>query len=465
MNLRAFLLALCLAFAGIGVPVATGASASVGHGAASAHARPGGPMKLLTIRGTYARHLADYRNAEATHEGVVPPPVPCPENGLTPQPQVMGVGVIPNCGIPELPIAAGEPYPGTMSYYGGHIQAHPHVYLVLWGWGVPGAFGKQHCKPETFTEVTTAGSKKTTLGCDPDGAGKYMADFVAGIGGTEWAKVQDQYYETTSAGKIFIDESGDLLAGVWADDGPFPAGVNPNLSHTKSTNPGGPGNTYTEMALEASRAAAHFGVRSRTALDNANFVIAQPQAFSDPQAATTSSLFGYCAFHDYTLPNATGNKYYRVHGITPAMSYTNMPYTLNAGAGCGEGSVNKPGTLDAFSIGLGHEIEEAATDPGSEDVVNNALTGGAQYFGGWYDTLDGEENGDKCAYVGTSPTGGVVGPNLLPIPGALGNIKTRTGKFAVQALWSDAALGGTGWCAGIPSTDLPAPYAGTAPYN
>ena len=141
-----------------------------------------------------------------------------------------------------------------------------------------------------------------------------------------------------------------------------------------------------------------------------------------------------------------------------------MPYTLNAGAGCGEGLVNQPGTLDAFSIGLGHEIEETATDPGAEDVVNNVLTGGTQYFGGWYDTLDGNENGDKCAYVGLSPL--PVGPTILPIPGAMGNIETKSGgSFAVQSLWSDASAGGAGWCAGIPSTDLPGSLAGTPPYS
>jgi hypothetical protein len=47
----------------------------------------------------------------------------------------------------------------------------------------------------------------------------------------------------------------------------------------------------------------------------------------------------------------------------------------------------------------------------------------------------------------------------------MGNIKGRHGgKFAVQALWSNAAAGGAGWCAGVASTDLPAPYSGEPPY-
>jgi len=429
-------------------------------------AKVSGPIKLLPFQAEFAKHLAQYQAAQATPEGIVPPPSPCPQNGLMPQVSVSGIGLIPNCGIPQVPIAFGEPYPGTMSYYGGHIQAHPHEYLVLWGWGVTGAFGHGACKSETFDEAVISGRQTATLKCDPDGAGRYMAAFLSGAGGTEWANVQDQYYQTTSTGKTFIDEKGQLLAGIWVDDGPYPPGVNPNLSGTRATNPTGYGNTYSQMALEASRAAQHFGISTnRAALDNANFIIAQPQAFSDPQAATTSSLIGYCAFHDYTLPDATGNAYYGLKGIEPALSYTNMPYTLNAGAGCGQGVVNQPGTLDAYSIGLGHEVEETATDPGAEDVVNNVLTGGTQYFGGWYDTLDGNENGDKCAYVGLSPLAGVAGPNILPIPGAMADIKTNTGTFAVQSLWSDAAAHGAGWCAGIASTDLPGSLAGTPPYR
>ena len=55
-----------------------------------------------------------------------------------------------------------------------------------------------------------------------------------------------------------------------------------DLSKTSAGNPGGPGNTYTDLAAEAARAAKHFHV---TNLEDANFVIAQPQQFSDPRQA------------------------------------------------------------------------------------------------------------------------------------------------------------------------------------
>jgi hypothetical protein len=415
------------------------------------------PIKLLTFKGEVAKHRRQAQTA--SREGIVPPPLPCPQNGLLPPVDLApNFPLIPNCGLPELPVATGVPYPGPMSYYGGRVQTHPHEYLVLWGWGEPGAFGARACHAERITE----GKLHARVKCDPDGAARYMADFLYQMGGTQWANVQDQYYETTANGKSFINERGNLLAGMWVDD------KDPgNLSGTNAGNPTGPTNTYTDMALEATRAAEHFHVKGSALLD-ANFIIAQPEDFSDPNAANSSSIFGYCAFHDYTLFAATGNSYYNPKaGVQQGIAYTNMPYVLKDGAGCGEGLVNgSHGQLDGFSMALGHEVEETATDPGSEDVVGNILTGGTTYYGGWYDELDGNENGDKCAYVGVSPLAGVAGPTLLPVPGRLGDIEgKRGGTFAVQSLWSDAAAGGLGWCAGIASTDLPGSLAGEPPYN
>jgi hypothetical protein len=413
------------------------------------------PITMLRYKAEWARHANQANQAQASG-AVVPPPAPCPQNGMLPLPTVDNVGLVPNCGIPELPIAAGEPYPGTMSYYGGHVQLQPREYLVLWGWGEKGAFGTRKCTSENIVE----GSLSATLKCDPDGAGKYMANFLYNMGGTQWANVQDQYYEADPNGRNFINENQNMLAGIWVDD----SSPGANLQKTSVSNPVGPTHTYTDMALEATRAARHFGV-SAAALNNANFIIAQPQDFTDPQSAAGGSLIGYCAFHDYTLFGATGNAYYNPKtGVGQHISYTNMPY--NAGqAGCGAGFVNQPGTLDSVSIGLGHEVQETVTDPGAEDVIGNVTSGGTSYYGGWYDTLDANENGDKCAYVGLSPTAGLAGPNILPIPGALGNIKGKhSGTYAVQSDWSDAAAGGTGWCAGIASTDLPAPFSGEPPY-
>src|SRR5947209_12557271 len=89
-----------------------------------------------------------------------PPAPPCPENGMLPAP-------FSNCGLPEFP-ATTLPYPGNMSYWGGHVQAVPHVYLVYWGWGAKGAFpASERCAAETIAE----GAVTATLPCDPQRAG------------------------------------------------------------------------------------------------------------------------------------------------------------------------------------------------------------------------------------------------------------------------------------------------------
>jgi|GEM_PF-1729242 len=421
--------------------VAAGALACAATASAS-------PIFLPTIAKRYAQEPM----IKAADQTLTPPAPPCPESGYLPSP-------FSNCGLPETP-ATSLPYMGNMAYWGGHVQVHPREYLVFWGWGEPGAFPGQSCSPETITE----GSLSATLPCDPDKAGLYMANFVQQMGGTGWANVSTQYYQTDAAGnRQYIANDPDVLAGIWVDD----TNSITNLPKTSASAPAGSGNTYYDLAMEAVRAAQHFGV-SGSALKDANFIIAQPPAYSDPNAINS----GYCAFHDYTLPQSPGNSYYQ--GIPTVLSYTNMPYQLAINSGgvnvCGEYAVNNnpsdpnpmtSGKLDGFSIVLGHEIEETITDPGAEDVVSTGLTGSQTYYGGWYDPFDANENGDKCAWVGENLLTAQGPPE--PIYGALGNITGNAGEtFAVQSLWSNAANEGTGYCAGVPSSESPLP---SAPYG
>jgi hypothetical protein len=319
-----------------------------------------------------------------------------------------------------------------MAYYGGHVQVTPKEYLVFWGWGQSGAWPSgTSCTSESITEGPFSG----TLACDPDGAGKYMADFLQQIGGTAWAGVQTQYFQTSGGSQQNITNPTEQLAGIWVDD------TNPNtLPKTSSSNPAGSTNTLTVLGQEAQAAVSHFGI---TDLNDSNIVIVQPPGLSDPNAVSQ----GYCAFHDYTWPGVASNVY---NGIQQGISYSNIPYQLAINSGganlCGENVVNSGsrGKLDGFSIVLGHEMEETVTDPGAEDVVGSSAT----YLGGWYDTVDANENGDKCAWVGVDPvTGRADSP--VAIPGQLGDITGNAGStFAVQSLWSNAANGGTGYCAG-----------------
>ena len=142
-----------------------------GAGVASAH-----PIVLPTI----AQRLVQEPAIHAADQTLTPPAPPCPESGYLPAP-------FSNCGLPETP-ATSLPYMGNMAYWGGPVQVHPKEYIVYWGWGEPGAFRGRTCSSEKFTE----GSISATLPCDPDGAGKYMADFVHQMGGTAWAGVSTQ---------------------------------------------------------------------------------------------------------------------------------------------------------------------------------------------------------------------------------------------------------------------------------
>ena len=309
-----------------------------------------------------------------------------------------------------------------MAYWGGRVQIHPHLYLVYFGWGRPGAFNDD-CAPVTLVE----GKIRATLKCDPDGAGKHMADFTSQLGGTGWAGLQSQYYQVVNGVKTAIVNDKNQLAGIWADDA--------NAITAKLT--------YRQMAQEVERAAVHFKIADKD-LINSNIVIVQPQNFSDPVAKST----GYCAFHDLIEAAADPADY---HGLKPGIPWTNMPYVLNQGGNCGQRTVNagSTGKLDGTTLALGHEIEETVTDPGAGDHINGVS------LGGWYDPFDASENGDKCAYVGQDPTG--LAGGTLPEPGAAADITgNRGGTFAVQSLWSNAAAAGAGagYCAGA-GTDLP----------
>jgi len=363
------------------------AAAALATGAAFA-ARPAAADATPAHHPLYMPNLQSLASPALQPPPVTVPPVcvPDPVNGC------VGAGVPP----------AGQPGVVNMAYFGGHVQVAPKIYLVLWGWGEQGAWShKRGGMPAR----------------DPDGAGARMIAFLKAIGGTQWAGVQTQYFQLDPGGwKEHITNPSSQLKGIWWDD--------TNASHSNLS--------YQEIAQEAARGAAHFKIKD---LKNSQVIVAQPENFEDGQFLTA----GYCAWHDYTQP-----QFYP--GVTPGISFTNMPYVLELGTSCGQDSVNAApgGDLDGFSIVLGHEVEETVTDPGAEDVIDgNSL-------GGWYD-YSGYENGDKCAWVGYT---GVPG-TAQNVPGGLNNITGNDGKlYPVQSLWSNDSAEGAGYCAGA-GDDLP----------
>ncbi len=245
-----------------------------------------------------------------------------------------------------------------LTYHGGPVQQSPRVYLLLWG---------PHWTSDAAQEASAA----------------YLESFYRGLGvepADTWSPITSEYGSTAGAPAF----GGSVYAGAWNDTSTPPTGV-----------------TQNELAAEADAfARAHH----LTGDINAQIVIATqsgtcPSGFYSP--ICKGPVGNYCAWHDYA--KNTG------------VSYTNLPYLLDAGPACGEDFVNSgsAGTHDGFSMIGGHEYAESITDPHPST--------------GWIDTADtvsGGEIADKCAW--RSPDG---------------DVTLSTGSFAMQSLWSNAADG------------------------
>lgn len=116
----------------------------------------------------------------------------CVRSAVTHPHAMPAVGIMPptedicmTTGICPPGVAAGQPMPVNMAYFGGNVQVKPRIYLVLWGWGEAGAFD--------HASVTYPAN-------DPDGVGALMKRFIAAIGGTSWEKVAAQYYQSNYNG-------------------------------------------------------------------------------------------------------------------------------------------------------------------------------------------------------------------------------------------------------------------------
>ena len=305
-----------------------------------------------------------------------------PPVGITPP----SVDICMTLGVCPPGVAAGQPMPVNMAYFGGGVEVTPKIYLVYWGWGEAGAF-----------------DHTGTMASDPDGVGALMSRFIAAIGGTSWGNVVTQYYQSNNNGTYAnAGNPKNQLMGVWHDD---TTPIHDNLSPL-------------DLAREAALAAQHFGI---TDLHNAQIVVATPQKFNEAGFNQNQ----YCAWHDFTTPIS-------YPGVTPGMAFVNMPYVLNAGGGCGQDFVNPAptGDHDGVTIVLGHEIAETVTDPGAESQA------GLVQYGAWFD-YQSWEIGDKCAWVGDG----------LQVPGAPFNMTGNDGgAYPVQTLWSNQALSGAGYC-------------------
>ncbi|HJS93993.1 MAG TPA: putative Ig domain-containing protein, partial [Solirubrobacteraceae bacterium] len=275
----------------------------------------------------------------------------------------------------------------------GVVTGAEKVYLVFWGpqWGTQG----------------TNGSGYATFSGDSSGVAPDLQAFFKGVGtgGETWSGVMTQYCNGVATAAQTCPASntqhvgyptGGALAGVWED--------------TSAAAPA----TASGHAIgaEAVKAATHFGNTTQGSNTNAQYVIVSPHG-TNPDNYRTQ---GFCAWHDYTGDSTLSGG--AVSSPDGTLAFTNLPYIPDAGASCGQGFVNSPGTLDGVTIVEGHEYAETDTD--------------VWPAGGWIDA-SGEENGDKCAWISSGQ-------------GASQNITLTTGTFAVQSTWANDFNSGSGGC-------------------
>ncbi|MGK4585807.1 hypothetical protein [Kitasatospora sp. HPMI-4] len=288
----------------------------------------------------------------------------------------------------------------TLSYGGGvdgiGVQSgHSKVYLVFYGtqWG---------------TQGTDAQGNATFTG-DPSGAAPVTQQMFKGIGtnGETWSADLTQWCDgpNVAAGATscpsnanFIPyQSGGVLSGVWYD--------NSAASPSKATG--------KQLAQEAIKAADHFGNTTAASNRDAYYIVLSPHGTNPDDYANPTT--GYCAWHDWNGDTTlTGGAAASSYGD---IAFSNQPYNIDQGANCGVGFVNSPGTLDGWTMTLGHEWHEMMSDQNPAGGWTNHVSGS---------TYNGQENSDECAWLKPGTTGGAANVSFGSF-----------GTFAEQASWSN----------------------------
>ncbi|GAB3786725.1 hypothetical protein GCM10028797_18680 [Dyella agri] len=270
----------------------------------------------------------------------------------------------------------------TLAYGGGTsgvgvMDGHVKVYIVYYGsqWGTQSSNAKGD---DVFSN-------------DSYGAAAVAEEMFKGIGtGSEtWSADLTQWCDGPYAVKgatscpsnaNFVPyQTGGIYAGSWYDN---------------TTAPSAP--TATDLANEAIKAAAHFGNTAAGSNRYTYYVVISPHG-SNPDNYQGS----YCAWHDYTT-SSYGD-----------IAYSNQPYNMDSGAGCGVNFVHSgsAGSLDGWTMTLGHEWHETMSD--------------TYPSGGWSNPTNGQENSDECAWIAAGQ------------PGGAASVAMGTGTFTEQASWSN----------------------------
>jgi serine protease len=281
----------------------------------------------------------------------------------------------------------------TLSYGGGvdgiGVQSgHSKVYLVFYGtqWGTSSTDANGNLKL-TGDSAGAAGAAQQMFKGIGTNSERWSADL------TQWCDGPNVASGATScpSNAAFIPyQSGGVLSGVWYD--------NSKASPVSAT--------AAQLGQEAVGAAAHFGNTTAASNRYAYYVILSPHGTNPDNYQSPTN--GYCAWHDYNTDVGVSSSYGDI-------AFSNQPYNIDMGASCGVGFVNSPGTLDGYTMTLGHEWQEMMSD-------QNPAGGWTNHTGSTY---NGQENSDECAWISPGAAGGAA------------NIAFGTGSFAEQASWSN----------------------------
>jgi serine protease len=281
--------------------------------------------------------------------------------------------------------------PQTLSYGGGIggvgvLSGQAKVYLIFYGtqWGTQSTDANGNLK---FTNDTAgaAGAAQQMFKGIGTGSELWSAEL------TQWcdgAGVSSGAVACPASGASYIPYQQNIFAGAWYDNSvASPAAA-----------------TAAQLANEAIKAAAHFGNTTAASNRYTYYVILSPKG-TNPDNYQGS----YCAWHDYTADAGVSSPY-------GEMAFSNQPYNIDSGAGCGVGFVNSPGTLDGWTMTLGHEWHETMSDQFPAGGWTNHVSGSS---------YNGQENSDECAWIAAGSTGGAA------------NVVMGNGTYTEQASWSN----------------------------
>ncbi|HET7779845.1 MAG TPA: PKD domain-containing protein, partial [Rudaea sp.] len=289
---------------------------------------------------------------------------------------------------------------GQLSFGGGVngvgvLSGQSKVYLIFYGtqWGTQSTDANGNL---TFSNDAAGAAVKAQMMFKGIGTGAEL--WSAEL--TQWCDgptVANGATSCPATGAQYIPYQQNIFAGAWYDN----SAASPSQA------------TGTQLAQEAIKAATHFGNTAAGSNRYTYYVILSPTGTNPDNYKSPTQ--GYCAWHDYT-----GDGY----GVSPTdIAFSNQPYNIDVGSSCGVNFVNSgsAGTLDGYTMTLGHEWHEMMSD-------QFPAGGWTNHTGGSY---NGQENSDECAWIAAGQQGGAA------------NVVMGNGTYTEQASWSND----TGSCA------------------